>query len=209
MGPVEGQGRNRKFMQGLVAEILRRATSGVPPGAAKGERFSLPTALPGRGAEGCNRLPLRLGSLEIGILVAPCATSSRGVLGTAPLPGFRVSSVPVLANSYMVPVIDQEPPNVASSANTPVLASNDVIRGDLSDRADPTALHSSHLTVVDECLKRGGYEGDARKVILKQHARGSVKQYQHAWKLFLEFMQHRDIPHESVRLCTVVNFQAD
>ena len=62
---------------------------------------------------------------------------------------------------------------------------------------------------MNDCLKMDGYSKDARRVILKQHSEGSVRQYQHAWSLFLRFMRRNKVPHTSVKLSTVLNFLAE
>ena len=91
VGAARGPGGKKQFLQGLVTEVLHRATSHGPLRAAKGEEFVLPGHLPdagclqtvscgplsqdhdlpGRDAGGSGRLPLRLASLEIGIPVSP------------------------------------------------------------------------------------------------------------------------------------------
>ena len=58
-------------------------------------------------------------------------------------------------------------------------------------------------------LVRKGIGADARGLILMQHAEGSLRQYQNAWRLFLDFLRRNRIHRSSVKLATVLNILAD
>ena len=62
---------------------------------------------------------------------------------------------------------------------------------------------------MNDYLVNEGIGADARGLILMQHAEGSLRQYQNAWRMFLDFLKWNRIHRSSVKLATVLNFLAD
>ena len=53
-----------------------------------------------------------------------------------------------------------------------------------------------------------GYGANTIRILLEKHREGTIKQYQHAWSLFLEFLRLKSIPHSDISIGDVFEFLA-
>jgi len=168
--------------------------------------FCFPVPRPFRCWPGCSESGLE--QMEFNLSFSSHPDSSRGHQEARPLLGHRFSSGAQLGVgqlvSFSVEEIAEELPSSSEILPIPTDQQRDVsVRPSSSFHLEPDRLDS-----ITNGYTKKGYGANSIRILLENHREGTVKQYQHAWSLFLKFLSFRSIPHSSISLGDVLEFLA-
>ena len=166
-------------------------------------------SLPGQPGSGSGRNGVQLEPLAVSLPLSTHPDALGGGSEAPVVPRFRVADSATLEGRPMVPI---PPPQVSQRPTSPSptfpIAGNPQGNG-LHGQGSSAGSRPSRLGIINSFLSRKGVNRSARKIFLKQHAPGSIKQYQAAWKLFLTYLSNNNIQDSQVSDATLFNFLSE